>query len=369
MNRIKYFLSIILLSSALFSCGEEEKQVQTKDKEALSNWAENIITPALKKYQSQLIKLDESAKAFTKGQSSESLKALQEAYVNSYKAFQKVIIFKFDYIELSYFIETANTYPTDTKSINENITLVEKGQEESVIFRNSNSLMNTYQGFPALDYLLYAPEFNLAYYQTPKGLATAKYIQLLTGALLNSANKVLSNWLSSKEAYLQNKTSDDRKYSDLTINGFIQAYEKHIRAEKVGLAAGRIANLGGKEQPDIIEAFYNRLLSKDLLYIALKSSQDFFNGKYFNADETGASLYTMLVKKGHQALADDINKQYELIYKQLDKMPADFRTLAENKDPELKKLYDLMQVNVANYKTKMLPVLNIVVAYQDTDGD
>ncbi len=192
---------------------------------------------------------------------------------------------------------------------------------------------------------------------------------MLTESLQNNIDYVVNDWKIYIKDYINDTDGSSNGAYAVTINSFIKAYEKNIRAEKVGYAGGFIPTQAGKASPDIIEAYYDGTVSKELLKIAVESSENFFNGKHFSKNENGKSLYSALVKLEQKDYADKINNQYTAIYKAIENTPNSLKETAISDNKKMKELYIAMQKNVAYYKTYMLAILNVSVGYVDSDGD
>ncbi|MBS9767892.1 MAG: imelysin family protein [Flavobacteriaceae bacterium] len=387
MKKVVY---LFVLASLLFftqSCNDKSnkknlivKKEVTGSGGALVNWGKNIIVPAYKNYQKEVRFLVADAQKFQKNRTEENLQNLKESWLNAYKSFQKVLIFNFGYAESTYLVEMANTYPTypqkqpesvtELVAIEDNIALILAGKKDEISLEPTYAMaQQVYQGFPALDYLLFEKEHSLAYYKSAKGDATATYIVLLTEFLQKNIDAVVEHWENYLPTYIADEDLSSNGAYASTINGFLKAYEKSIRSDKVAYATGAINIQGGKAEPTCIEGYYRGTVSKELLKIALESSQDFFNGKHFKGTEKGKSIYSLLVDLKHKKLADAINKQYEEIYKVIDSMPKSLKETAISDKEKMEELYLALQRNVAYYKIDMLAALNIELGYQDTDGD
>ena len=59
----------------------------------LTNWADNIIIPAITDFQNSLIQLQETANTFTNGPDAENLTSLKEIWLTSYSKWQYVEMF------------------------------------------------------------------------------------------------------------------------------------------------------------------------------------------------------------------------------------------------------------------------------------
>ncbi len=365
-------IAFILLIST-YSCDKDsKKQAETSHahKEVLENWADHIIIPAYENYQSKVNAFYEASLAFDNDKTEDNFNQLKDKWMSAYRALQKVLIFDFEASQNVYLIQMANTYPTNPEYIEENIALMAEGKGDDINFApTSSAVKQIYQGFPALDYLLFEPTHTLDYYQTEQGGFAAAYILKLVNVLKKNIAIVVSDWHKNKNQYVNNKDNSLTGVYSATINAFIYGYEKEIRAGKVGYAAGAIPNQQGNPAPNVIEAYYKGDVSKELLKIALNSSRDFFNGKHFSGEGQGKSLASVLTDADKKELVEAINQQYEIINSKIDNLPSDLKDLAINDNAKLKDLYNAIQVNVAHFKTQMVAALNVQIGYQDTDGD
>lgn len=373
----KIFVAIIIL---FISCNPEKKVTPLvgNEPEVLKNWFENIILPAYKNYQTEVAKLTEVAKKFEEDPTGKNFAILRDTWFEAYKAFQRTIIFDVEEILKSrYYVAMANTYPTAPEAIEENIkSLKEEGKLSKHLDVSPLASRHQYQGFPALDYLLFEPSKDITYYEKEENRKDREYIRMLAEALEKNVQTVITIWEENKEKYINSNDHSVTGAYSITINTFIQSYEDKIRARKVGYACGAIPNQNGKAIANYIEAYYKEDVSKELLMIALQTSQNFFLGKHTNGTETGKSLSHVLEEIGRKDIVNEVNKQYESIFKELEATANNFKLLAidgENMTDftqrPLYKLYLEIQKNVANYKTRMLNALKVQVNYQDSDGD
>ncbi len=371
MKKLFYITLSLVLLILSGSCDHKKLTILDVDTDILKNWGENIIVPSYKKYQSEVGVLVNDAKKFKTDRTQENFDNLKRSWLNAYKALQKTLIFgSIKSAANTYLVEMANTYPTNPESIDKNIQLIAEGKANQISLEPTYAdVQRTYQGFPALDYLLFEDTHTFEYYQGSKGDNTCEYIVLLTEFLQKNIDYVVNDWKIYLEDYISDTDGSSNGAYAMTINSFIKAYEKNIRAEKVGYAGGFIPAQAGKASPEIIEAYYKGNISKELLSIALKSSQDFFNGKHFSENIKGKSLQSALEKLHQKDYVDKINNQYDTIYKAIQTTPKSLKETAISDHKKMKELYIAMQKNVAYYKTYMLAILNVSVGYVDSDGD
>ncbi len=371
---MKKFIYLILFSGVflfLNSCENKKLNTIPVNLEVLKNWGENIIVPSYKNYQSEVAVLVNDAKKFKTNRTQENLDNLKKSWLKAYDALQKTLIFGFiKSAQNTYLVEMANTYPTNPNSINKNIELIQQNRADEILLDPTYAeVQRTYQGFPALDYLLFSKGHTLDYFKGTKGDSVCTYMVILTEVLQKNINYVVNDWNIYIDDYINDADGSSNGAYAVTINSFIKAYEKSIRAEKVGYAGGFIPSQGGKASPEIIEAYYNGNVSKKLLTTALKSSEDFFNGKHFGKNSSGKSLYWALEDLNQKSYADQINEQYQTIYKAIESTPQPLKETAISDNKQMQNIYMAMQKNVAYYKTYMLAILNVSVGYVDNDGD
>ncbi len=372
MKTTIYTLSIAILFVIFASCEDKQKANEFKgnNKAVLKNWAENIIIPAYSNYQAEVNKLVDDAKDFEQNTNTNTFNKLKNRWLSAYKAYQEVLIFDIKKANSIHFLGISNTYPCNIEAIQNNINLIAQNKTNEIDLEPSFVIKkHTYQGFPALDYLLFSENHTINYYQTEQAKHTIEYIVMLSKALQSNINSIVDYWNKNKEEYINDTDNSVTGAYAATINAFLRTYEKDIRAAKVGYAAGAIKAQNNKPAPEVIEAYYNGKVDKELLKIALVSSQNFFNGKHFLDNKTGKSLHSILDSLGHNDLASSINEQYNKIYAKIENMPKSLKTTAINDNASMKSLYDVIQVNVAYYKTQMMAALKVQVGYQDTDGD
>lgn len=373
-----YYLLLFVVVSLFFSCGDKEPQNNLSgfDQEVLKTWGEKIMIPAYQNYQNKVVVMHQAAISFKENPNEQTFSELKNQWEAAYIAYQKTMLFDIEIAFSQSYLGMSNTYPTVPTSsegntiynIQANIDLIAEGNASAVhLTPTTVEARQAYQGFPALDYLLFAEGKNVEYYVNNPAAAT--YVVMLTEALKNNIDQIVTYWQSNINKYVADSDQSINGSYVRTLNAFVRVYEKNIRSFKVGLAAGAIKAQNGIPQPQIIEAYYNEELSKELLKTALQSSQDFFNGKYFDGSGSGTSLKHILEKIGKGDLATSINNQYDLMYAEIESLPQSLKQTAANDTPKMKKLYDVIQVNVAKFKTEMLAALNAQVNYADTDGD
>jgi hypothetical protein len=335
----------------------------------LTHWADNIIIPAYENYSSKLALMSNDANNFTNSPSVENLATLRTSWMEAYNAYQKVMLFNVGKAAEINFKEATNTYPTDVLGIKQNI--VTGSYNLAAISQYSR------QGFPALDYMLNGlgasdTEIVSFYTTNDKALAYKQYLDILMYALNINNSSIETDWDNGYRATFiaSNGTAVSSSTNKIT-NLFVKNFEKDIRSGKIGIPSGVFSN--GTLFPDKVEGFYKKDISKMLLNTAIKSQQDFFNGKSFINETTGPSLQSYLddvkaVRNG-QNLSDIINSQFAMIYSVNATLNDNFSEQITTDNSKMIEAYDALQQNVIYFKLDMMQALNITIDYVDGDGD
>jgi len=143
-------------------------------------------------------------------------------------------------------------------------------------------------------------------------------------------------------------------------------YETFLRSGKIGYPAGAFT---GTPSPINVEAYYSADLSKKLYLQAIKTTQDFFNGKYFNSSNTGMSYKQYLEFLDRSDLADDILSQFGTINSQAINLNDSFKSQVETNNTLMLVAFDELQKEVVLLKLDMVQALSISINYVDSDGD
>lgn len=371
MKKILIFLSLITLVAACSSNdGGNDANGNNYDRTALlTNWADNIIIPSYINYQAKVDALVTNANAFTVTPTESNLLALRASWLEAYKAFQYVSMYTLGKAEEISLKESSNTYPTDAAGIETNIS--------SGTYNLSLLSQFDKQGFPALDYLINGLSSNdaliIEYYTTNTNSANYKqYLTTVVNRLKTNIDAVVTDWNSNfRNSYIANNGNSVSSSVNKTTNLFVKNLEKDIRTGKLGIPAGIFSN--GVKYPEKVEGYYKNDISKELLNISIKASQDFFNGKYFNSTTTGVSLksyleYVNAIRNG-QKLSDIINNQFSAIYTTNNGLSSSFSEQINTDNSKMITAYDILQQNVIYTKLDMMQALNITIDYVDGDGD
>jgi len=367
---ILIFGFIVLLIACSSNDDKNTSPSNNYDRTALlTNWADNIIIPSFENYQAKIQVLVDNTTAFTGSPTEVSLQTLRTSWLDAYKAYQYVAMYNFGKADEVSFRETTNIYPTDVAGIQSNIT--------SGNYNLTLQAQFVRQGFPALDYLInglgttdaeivgfYTINANAAGYKT--------YLTAVSGRLKTNADAILADWKSGyRDAYVGSNGTTVSSSVNVTTNNFVKFMERDVRSAKVGIPAGLLS--AGVTFPEKVEGFYKSDVSKDLLLVAVKAAQDFFNGKHFDSATTGEGLKTYLdylnADRDGQKLSAIINNQFVAVTTISNTLNSNFSQQIFSDNTKMVAAYNVIQQNVVYVKLDMMQALNITIDYVDGDGD
>lgn len=364
---MKKILAAFIIISLAIGCSSSDNSSTTTSynrDEMLINWADNIIIPAFQNYTAKVNLLSDKTTAFTQAPDTNTLAELRSVWLNAYVAYQYVAMYDFGKASDLYLKQSGNTFPTDVAGIQANIA--------SGSYNLATQAQFSRQGFPGIDYLINGLGTDaeiVAYYSN----ANAKtYLNAIVNRLKTIADAATNDWTNGYRAtYVNNNGTSVTSSVNVTTNNFIRNLEKDVRSGKLGFPAGIFSN--GTTFPDKVEAYYQNDVSKILLNAGIKAEQDFFNGRAFNGNISGASLKSALdavdaVRDG-QKLSDIINNQFTTINTTNNGLSDSFSQQVITDNAKMVTAYNTLQQNVIYIKLDMMQALNITIDYVDGDGD
>ncbi|MFL2629447.1 MAG: imelysin family protein [Flavobacteriaceae bacterium] len=330
----------------------------------LINVADNILIPSHNQFKTDLIELQGASNAFEEETNDSNLKFLREKWIASYKSWQHIEMYDIGRAEEIYFKSKMNIYPVNIDRLENNVST------GSYDLNNANNFSS--QGFPALDYLLYGIGSSdseiVDKFSSGSGYKT--YLKDIILKMVANTNEVIDSWVSYRDVFVNSTENTATSSINKLTNDFIYYYEKGFRANKIGIPAGVFSN---DVLPDRVEAYYSKIYSKDLALEAMTAIDNFFQGKYFNSDETGDSLKTYLnfldVIKNESNLSTLITEKFSSAKTSIESLDDNFALQLEQDYVKVLGTYDAVQLGVVLLKVDMLQALSINVDYADADGD
>jgi len=364
---------ILTMFLVLWSCKSDDESGKKSDgfnrKEMLANWADNIIIPSYKAFQTDVKSLKSASATFTTTPNEANLTAIRKAWKDAYLKFQNVSMFEIGPAADIDFRLFLNTYPAAAPS-------------ESFIVKATYNLEHTgseaLQGFPALDYLLYglgglksSDSEILSFYTGSNASSYIKYLNAIVNRMDSLTDKVVGQWEDSyRDTFVDKNENTVLSSANLMVNELNQYYEKNFRDAKISIPVGLLSS---STLPYHVEGYYSQVYSKALFNEALDAIKNFFNGKYYGSSTTGKSLKSYLdflkAKQDSKDLSKVINDQFDAIKTSTSNLDDNFAKQIETNNELLKTTYKQIQTNVVYLKTDMPAAMGIQVSYIDSDGD
>ncbi|WP_422107907.1 imelysin family protein [Winogradskyella sp.] len=335
----------------------------------LANWADNIIVPSYVAFSADVDALKVASDTFELSPDQTNLNALRSAWEAAYISWQNVSMFNIGPAETAFFRSFINTYPTNTNSIDDNITTGN--------YNLQDINLNDAQGFPALDYLLFgiaSTDAEILEFYTVNSNAT-DYIGYLSDVVdrINSiTDQVVSEWQDNyRDTFVNNDGSSSNSATNSLVNDWMEYYERFFRNGKIGFPAGVFS--GGNLEAEKVEAFYKRDLSKTLCLEALDALQAFFRGSAFNSASNGDSLESYLdflnTMKDGEDLSALINEQFNTSRTAIQSLDDNFYQQIITNNNAMLTAFETLQANVVLLKSDMFSALSIAVEFNSGDGD
>ena len=373
IKRIIYLLCVVSLIAACSSSDEgnggDNDNFDRND--LLTNYADNIIIPAIVDFQSKVSNLDVARGNFINTINQTNLDLLSEAWLDAYKSWQLVGMYNIGEAEtftsnLNGFRVYYNIYPVST-------ILIESAASGTDYDLNADAYFAA-QGFPALDFLIHGiADTDI----TPLDKFTTNpnfegYVNYLTDVLSqinNRTNTILNDWQTTfRDEFIANTSSSATGSISKIVNDYINFYERALRANKIGTPAGNFS--AGQTFPDKVEAYYKNDVSKELALLSLDAVQRFFNGQSFANDTSlGESLASYLDYLDNTDLKNDINAQFNAARQQIQTLNDSFSQQVIDDNTQMTMAYDALQAAVVLLKVDMASVFDIQIDFVDNDGD
>ncbi len=366
---LKSAVGVLCLALVFFSCSKSSDKPSNPGGPAtgtpdasLINLGTNVILPAYQQLTANTAALDASVTAFNANPSSGTLTDVQAAFKTAYGSWEAVSEFEFgpaaDLFLTTHFI---NSFPTDTITIRNNVN----GSAYAI-----DGLGNyAAQGFPAIDYLLFAngSATTLARFTTDANAAGARqYLAALSASIKTKATAVSNAWSAAGGNYLKtfiNATGVDAGSSlSLLVNAYVLDFDVNLQNYKIGIPIGLYGSSVLPKSPAKVEGYYSGL-SDQLLIKQVQAMQNIYLG---GLDDKVAA--TTAVNNG-QPLNDVIKAELTTLLTKIQVLPDPLSTGIINNPPAISEAYTEIRKTTVLLKVDLSSALGIKISFQDDDGD
>jgi predicted lipoprotein len=357
---------VLFLAACSKSGGKSDNTSGNGPDSVLVNLGKNIILPSYQQLAATTATLDAAVAAFTLDPTPETLGSAQSAFKEAYFSWAACSEFEFGPAADQYMTtHFTNAFPTDTVLIKANA-----GGSAYTLDGVGNFAA---QGFPALDYLLFAYGDNatVARFTTSSSAAGAKqYLKTLSSSLKTKSAAVLNAWSASGGNYLDKfgkATGTDAGSSlSLMVNAFVMDFDVTLQNYKIGIPIGIYGPNTLPKSPEKVEAYYSGL-SSQLLETQVKAYQDIYRGAAGGGldDKIAATK----AQSNGQPLNDVIKAQWTTLLTKIQILPAPLASGVQNNDPSINAAYTEVRKMTVLLKVDMSSALGIKISFQDDDGD
>lgn len=365
---LKAAVVILCLALVFFSCSKSGDKPSNPTPPAgtpdvtLTNLGTNIIVPAYQQLATSTVSLDAAVTAFNSNPTSVTLIDLQTAFKTAYSSWETVSEFEFgpatDLFLTTHFI---NSFPTDTVTIIKNVN----GAAYAI-----DGLGNyAAQGFPALDYLLFANGniTTLARFTTDVNASGARqYLSALSASIKTKASAVSNAWSASGGNYLKTFINvigvDAGSSLSLMVNAYVQDFDVNLQNYKIGIPIGLYGPAILPKSPTKVEGYYSGF-SDQLLIKQVQTIQNIYLG---GLDDKAAA--TTAVNNG-QPLNDVIKAELTVLLTKIQALPDPLSTGIINNSQAISDAYTEIRKTTVLLKVDLPSALGIKISFQDNDGD
>lgn len=319
----------------------------------LENYADNIIIPAYGDLETKIGQLETAVNAFLTTPSTTTQDAVKTPFKNAYLSFENISVAYFGPASALLLNNYLNSFPANHDKIETGVTSGEYNFNLPVV---SDSI----QGFPALDYLLFAPGAVAKFTEDEAGNNRRTYVQDVLTRMKSLVSNTASQWNTTYRAtFTASLKTDVGSSIGFLVNQF--AFEMDaLKGPRIGWPFGKQSN--GIVFADKCEAYYSGL-SKDLAIQNLTSLKNYFTG----GSKDGIAEYLVLLKK--EQLNSDVLAQFDVALTALNAIPAPLSDAFTNNADKVENAYKEVQKLLTLIKTDVASATGVQITYMDNDGD
>lgn len=357
MNNYRSLIAIVFAGLTLYACNKDKgnnviSSSDTFKKNMLLNYADTLIVPAYADMQSGLAIFERSSDSFLADPTLGTQAALRLQFKNAYISYQSISAFYFGPASALQLNNCLNMFPTSTSKIEAGIL---SGNYDFTLFGASDSI----QGFPALDYLYFAPDA-LSKLNETTAANRKKYAKDVITRMKKNLASTITQWNSGyRDNFVNSLKTDVGSSIGNLVNQF--AYEMDaLKGPRIGWPFGKQSN--GILFADKCEAYYSGI-SKDLAIANLTSLKKYFTGG------TGNGIDDYLNLLGKQQLNNDVLTQFNIALGALQAIPDPMSAAFSGNAATVETAYREVQKLLILLKTDVASATAVQIAYMDNDGD
>ncbi|MFT5917087.1 MAG: putative lipoprotein [Flammeovirgaceae bacterium] len=354
----KSIISCFLLLVGLSACDSDSTEgTATFDKsELVSNLTDNLLTPTLANFDSQVSSLLTASGSFNQSPTEAKLLELQNTWKNTIREWKKVEYFNFDVAVIHatqiYFFPTRNNLIENALSDSDEMN-TEYVQKLGVSAR----------GLLGMEALIFdsgksQSEILAQFTTATDSERRKKYIVGIAEVLKSDSKELKESW----ENYVPTFKANDKAIS-LFANQALSVLENNLN-KRLGEPLGKKS--GTDVLPTKVEAYPSQF-SKELLQESMEMFQQVFEG----GTEKGFDDYLQFVNEvnSNSISVKTVTDQIETSISELGEIENNLQTALSNQKPQVELAYEALKKLDILFRTDIFSALNITVAFTDADGD
>lgn len=331
-------------------------------------YADSMIIPGYAAMQQRLTDLHTATDNFTASPSAATQAAALTAYTEAHLQYERIAAFQFGPAEtalldlyfnfsggLDYSFATSGEltgFSSDTASIEQNIAA---GTYNLATMSRSTFYA---QGFPALNYLLFAPGAISSFGTNPA--ARSNYIKDVVERMQALVATVATGWTSYRTEFVANTKTNTGSPIGNIVNQL--AYQMDLmKGPRIGWPFGKQSN--GTVFATKCEAYYAGISAR-LAAENLKSLK-----KLYTANNSGRGIADYIKALNNAQLNTDVQTQFDLAINKLTEIPDPMSAAFVNNTTTVDAAYKEMQKLLTLLKTDVASATAVQITFVDNDGD
>jgi predicted lipoprotein len=367
--------SLLLLTLSLFvACKKESDSAPDESVNGfnkvtmLTYYIDSIIIPRYAAMEQRANALETATNTFVAAPSPTTQAAVKTAYEDAHLQYERIAAFQFGPAEtalldlymnysggLDYSFTTSGAltgFSVDSTTIESNIT---SGSYDLTQVTRASFYS---QGFPALDYLFFAPNAISKYSSNTSH--RVKYAQDVVARIKTLVASVSSGWKAYRTEFIGNTRTNVGSPIGNTVNQL--AYQMDLlKGPRIGWPFGKQSN--GIVFATKTEAYY----TGNSVSLALENLQSLKS--IYTAGGSGKGLSDYLVALNKAQLSTDITAQFDLAIAKLSAIPDPLSSSLVNNAASIDAAYKEIQKLLTLLKTDLASATAVQINYMDNDGD
>ncbi|MFS4467347.1 imelysin family protein [Maribacter sp. 2210JD10-5] len=358
-------IQLVLL---IISCGNDD--VQGTENEAKITVAEGRAMQVSDLYDNQIKmlqtvhvelvgKLVVGTEEFIENPSEQTLINIKNIWENSFLHWKKAEIYNLGVVQNSFIHTRIHQWPINTCVIERNIESTDFIDSEYIAKNGANS-----KGYGAIEYMIYRGSTDMVlseFISLPNYERRGEYLLALAKNLNEEVLALQKLWEEAQSALKSNLETGVNGSQNQMVNALIAALES-IKNRKIEEALN-----SENEGVEKLEVFRS-MLSKEAIVANLNTIQESYTGDYVREEGFGLASYTTDVLNRPE-LDNAIQEAIQLAISNLNQIEGSLEMAVENDIDAIETFRESIQEVIAIFKTDFSSAANIVVTFNDNDGD